>query len=106
VGVLFSTGSGFEHRLWQAGMKSATANDPTPSCMPTLLTGDIDGDGRGDVVINKDENKSVAQLLVSRPSGNHWELIGAPVYTIIDLNGDGRDDIVLLNNKYMGDYNT
>ncbi|MDQ0473500.1 RHS repeat-associated core domain-containing protein [Labrys wisconsinensis] len=94
VGVLLSTGQGFVHQIWASNIASpiATASsDPNTQCLPPILIGDIDGDGRADIVLNT----TTTSATVLRSTGTSFVPVASlgPVFTLADVDGDGRDDI-------------
>ncbi|MDQ0473929.1 RHS repeat-associated core domain-containing protein [Labrys wisconsinensis] len=94
VGVLLSTGQGFVHQIWAANVPSEIAtrsSDPNGQCLSPILVGDIDGDGRSDIILNTTTTSST----VFRSTGSSFVPVATrgPTYTLLDVDGDGRDDI-------------
>ncbi|MDQ0473538.1 FG-GAP-like repeat-containing protein [Labrys wisconsinensis] len=92
VGVLLSTGSGFVHQIWAQHVPAHYGLDQGAQCGSSLVVGDIDGDGRTDVVVNNTWGSST----LLRSTGEGFEATGLnfAAYALMDLDGDGRDDIL------------
>ncbi|MGO4339990.1 toxin TcdB middle/N-terminal domain-containing protein, partial [Labrys sp. KB_33_2] len=126
LGVFLSTGTGFEHQVWARGIMlsggcaqgqgtggigTITAEGDGLVCVPRVLSGDFDGDGRQDLVINTtvavnpppgDVPNSSATLFLSRAGvGSNGEdgFVAVPgqlpsIAYVADVDEDGRDDLI------------
>ncbi|MGN8120020.1 toxin TcdB middle/N-terminal domain-containing protein, partial [Labrys sp. 22185] len=125
IGVFLSTGNGFEHQTWAQGIMLSggcaqgvstggggmVAAGDGLICLPRVLSGDFDGDGRQDLVINAnvavnpppdDIPNSSATMFLSRAGvgpGGEGGFVAIPgqlpsIAYVADLDEDGRDDLI------------
>ncbi|MGO4339974.1 toxin TcdB middle/N-terminal domain-containing protein, partial [Labrys sp. KB_33_2] len=118
IGVFLSTGAGFVHQLWAQGIvitggcaSSGLDGAVRTTCLPRLLAGDLDGDGRQDLVINtatapnpplEDVPNSTAVVFLSRAGAGPNEegsFVAVPgqlpsIGYVTDIDEDGRDDLI------------
>ncbi|MGN7127662.1 toxin TcdB middle/N-terminal domain-containing protein, partial [Methylorubrum thiocyanatum] len=112
IGLHVSTGRSFQAVAQLAPQTScapiyrmtASENPSGPNVCEVRVI-DIDGDGRGDVVVSTpigtDGQTAPVELFLNRGGGN-WErrvLPAISIYTFADLNGDGKPDIIAQANS-------
>jgi len=103
VYVSTSTGTGF------AGT-SVKWNDFFSIGGETASTGDVNGDGRDDIITFAHSNTGDVYVALSNGSSfgagqkwHEWFAPGAEIAAVGDVNGDGKDDIVTFTHNAAGD---
>lgn len=87
VVVLSSTGNGFVEQDWTG---------PLSGMADSIQVGDIDGDGRADLLVTSSNNALAGQVLLAR-SNNTFQVQAIPFTgpgQLADVNGDGKTDVV------------
>jgi RHS repeat-associated protein len=87
VVVLSSTGNGFVEQDWTG---------PLSGMADSIQVGDIDGDGRADLLVTSSYNALTGQVLLAR-SNNTFQVQAIPFTgpgQLADVNGDGKTDVI------------
>lgn len=85
--VMLSTGQGFIEQDWTG---------PLSGMADSIQVGDIDGDGRADLLLSSSNSAVGGQILLSRGNNSfvaHASPFSGPVQ-LADVNGDGKTDLV------------
>jgi hypothetical protein len=86
----------------------ATPADVSIGGASSMAVGDVTGDGRADIVTTFSANVPAARIFLFAQKANHTFANGTPIETqdnptnakIVDMNHDGRLDVVVMNNGY------
>lgn len=95
VAVLLSTGGGFVEQDWTG---------PLSGMGDSIQVGDIDGDGRADLLVASSHSALGGQLLLAR-GNNTFAVQGLPFTgpgQLADVNGDGKADLVAARTTETG----
>jgi hypothetical protein len=81
------------------------AADPTWGATGVAI-GDVNGDGRNDIVVSTGGNQAWIGIYYQAPDGSLGPMVAVPTYDIpdalriADINGDGRADIVVMHGVF------
>jgi Big-like domain-containing protein/VCBS repeat protein len=101
LSVLKANGDGTFNRT---GTNTPVTEFSAPGALVQMIAADVDGDGVGDAVFfwNPGNNTSTATVAIGNGAGAFPTLTDYPnlpqivIVTAVDINGDGKDDIVFI----------
>ncbi len=99
--VLYSTGAGFGAPVSLGAVKEEWYGDSGAVWPPHPVVGDLNGDGRADLLIKTSWGYSNKNVLLSTGSGYveaNWPHAQYEPFAIADMNGDGRGDLIARTN--------